>query len=70
MTEEQEQMLRAVLRNQEVIMNAIAELLTGSPDGQEKERRRENTLMELGTCVGITHYYLEDLRRIQGYAKN
>ena len=70
MTEEQEQMLRAVLRNQEVIMNALAELLTSHPDDQEKEQRRENTLTELGTCVGITHYYLEDLRRIQGHAKN
>ena len=32
MTEEYEEMLRAVLRNQEVIMNALAELLTEDPD--------------------------------------
>ena len=31
MTEEQERMVRAVLRNQEVIMNALADLLTGDP---------------------------------------
>ena len=70
MTEEQELMLRAVLRNQEVIMNALAELLTGNPDGRTDERRREYTLTELGTCVGLTHYYLEDLRKMQGHAKN
>jgi hypothetical protein len=32
MTDEQEHMLQAVLRNQEVIMNALAELLAVSSD--------------------------------------
>ena len=59
---EQEQMLRAVLRNQEVIMNALADLLTGDPRNRQEEQRRDNILADLGTCVGLTHYYLEDLR--------
>jgi hypothetical protein len=59
---EQEQMLRAVLRNQEVIMNALADLLTGDPRNRQQEQRRDNTLADLGTCVGLTHYYLQDLR--------
>ena len=62
MTDEQELMLRAVLRNQEVIMNALADLLTGDPKTRLEEQRRDNTLADLGTCVGLTHYYLEDLR--------
>ena len=59
---EQEQMLRAVLRNQEVIMNALADLLTGDPRNRQQEQRRDNTLADLGTCVGLTHFHLEDLR--------
>jgi hypothetical protein len=55
-------MLRAMLRNQEVIMNALADLLTGDPRTRLEEQRRDNTLADLGTCVGLTHYYLEDLR--------
>jgi hypothetical protein len=62
MTEEQERMLRAMLRNQEVIMNALADLLTGDPRDRLEEQRRDNTLADLGACVGLTHYYLEDLR--------
>lgn len=76
MTEEQELMLRTMLRNQEAMMNALAELLTGNPDDKAQEQRRDNTLTELGTCVGLTHYYLEDLRKLesprkfQGYSRN
>jgi hypothetical protein len=62
MTDEQELMLRAVLRNQEVIMNVLADLLTGVPGDRLQEQHRDNTLANLGTCVGLTHYYLEDLR--------
>ncbi len=62
MTDEQELMLRAVLRNQEVIMNVLADLLTGVPGNRLEEQHRDNTLADLGTCVGLTHYYLEDLR--------
>jgi len=61
MTDEQELMLRAVLRNQEVIMNALADLLTGDPGDTLEEQHRDNTLANLGTCAGLTHYYLEDL---------
>ena len=61
MTGEQEQMLRAVLRNQEVIMNALADLLTGDPRNRQEEQRRDNTLADLGTCVGLTHYHLQDM---------
>ena len=62
MTNEQEYMLRTVLRNQEVIMNALADLLTGDPRGRIEEQHRDKTPADLGTCVGLTHYYLEDLR--------
>jgi hypothetical protein len=62
MTDEQELMLRAVLRNQEVIMNVLADLLTGNPGDRLQEQHRDSTLADLGTCVGLTHYYLEDLR--------
>jgi len=62
MTEEPERMVRAVLRYQEVIINALADLLTGHPRDSLEEQRRDNTLTDLGTCVGLTHYYLEDLR--------
>ena len=62
MTDEQEQMLQAVLRNQEVIMNALAEVLTNDPAGRPRDLRRRNTVAELGTCVGLTHYYLADLK--------
>lgn len=55
MTEEYEEMLRAVLRNQEVIMNALAELLTNEPVGRPRDLRRSNTISDLGTCVGFTH---------------
>jgi hypothetical protein len=65
MTGEQEQMLRAVLRNQEVIMNALADLLTGDPRNRQEEQSRDNTLADLGTCVGLTHYYLQDLRQLE-----
>jgi hypothetical protein len=61
MTEEQEQMLQAVLRNQEVIMNALAELLTEHRGEQSRDLGRGNTIADLGTCVGFTHYYLADL---------
>jgi hypothetical protein len=61
MTEEQEEMLRVALRNQEVIMNALVELLTAYPDELLSEQRLGNTITELGTCVGFTHYYLADL---------
>jgi hypothetical protein len=46
MTEEYEEMLRAVLRNQEVIMNALAELLTNEPVGRSRDLRRGNTRTE------------------------
>ena len=62
MTDEQEEMLQAVLRNQEVIMNALAELLTNEPVGRSRDLRRSNTVTDLGTCVGFTHYYLADLK--------
>ena len=62
MTDEQEYMLRTVMRNQEVIMNALADLLTGDPRDRLEQQHRDNTLADLGTCVGLTHYYLEDLR--------
>src|SRR4028119_371274 len=65
MTGEQEQMLRAVLRNQEVIMNALADLLTGDPRNRQEEQSRDNTLADLGTCVGLTHYHLQDLRQLE-----
>ena len=61
MTEDQKEMLRAVLRNQEVIMNALAELLTEDPDVLPRDLRRGHTIADLGTCVGFTHYYLADL---------
>jgi hypothetical protein len=61
MTDEQDRILQAVLRNQEVIMNALADLLTGEPRTRLEEQRRDKTLADLGTCVGLTHYYLEDL---------
>ncbi len=73
---EQEHILRAVLRNQEVIMNALADLLTGDPRNRQEEQRRDNTLADLGTCVGLTHFHLEDLstqeqiRSGQRYTKN
>jgi hypothetical protein len=40
----------------------LADLLTGHPRDSLEEQRRDNTLTDLGTCVGLTHYYLEDLR--------
>src|SRR5918995_2227147 len=40
-TDEQEYMLRTVLRNQEVIMNALADLLTGNPRGRVEEQHRD-----------------------------
>jgi hypothetical protein len=61
MTEEQEEMLRVALRNQEVIMNALVELLTAYPDELLSEQHLGDTITELGTCVGFTHYYLADL---------
>ena len=61
MTEEQKQMLQAVLRNQEVIMNALAELLNAGPEDMPKGLRRGHTIADLGTCVGFTHYLLADL---------
>jgi hypothetical protein len=61
MTDEQEQMLQAVLRNQEVIMNALAELLAVRSDELPRDLHRGQTIAELGTCVGFTHYYLADL---------
>ena len=64
MTEEHEEMLRAVLRNQEVIMNALAELLTNEPVGRTRDLRRGNTIADLGTCVGFTHYCLADLKSL------
>ncbi len=64
MTDEQEQMLQAVLRNQEVIMNALAELLTNEPVGRTRDLRRGNTIADLGTCVGFTHYCLADLKSL------
>jgi hypothetical protein len=64
MTEEQEQMLQAVLRNQEVIMNALAEVLTSDPAGRPRDLLRNNTVVDLGTCVGLTHYYLADLKSL------
>ena len=74
MTEVQEEMLQAVLRNQEVIMNALAEVLTNDPPGRPRDLRRSNTIADLGTCVGFTHYYLADLhtsavRRATGAAR-
>ena len=65
MTEEYEEMLRAVLRNQEVIMNALAELLTNEPVGRSRDLRRGNTIADLGTCVGFTHYCLADLNSLE-----
>ena len=62
MMDEQEEMMRAVLRNQEAIMNALAELLTAGPKGMPRDLRRCNTITDLGTCVGFTHYYLADLK--------
>ena len=70
MTDEQELMLRAVLRNQEVIMNALADLLTGDPKTKLEEQRRDNTLADLGTCVGLMHYYLEDLRTQEQFSES
>jgi hypothetical protein len=70
MTDEQELMLRAVLGNQEVIMNALADLLTGDPKTKLEEQRRDNTLADLGTCVGLTHYYLEDLRTQEQFSES
>jgi hypothetical protein len=61
MTEEQEQMLQAVLRNQEVIMNALTELLIANPDELLRTRRLGDTITDLGICVGFTHYVLADL---------
>jgi hypothetical protein len=61
MTEEQEQMLQAVLRNQEVIMNVLAELLTAGLAELPMGLRRGDAIAELGTCVGFTHYILADL---------
>jgi hypothetical protein len=61
MTEEQEEMLRVALRNQEVIMNALVELLTAYPDELLSCQRLGDTITELGTCVGFTHCYLADL---------
>ena len=61
MTDEQEQMLQAVLRNQEVIMNALAELLTDDAAGRRQDVRRGPMMADLGTCVGFTHYYLAAL---------
>jgi hypothetical protein len=61
MTEEQEEMLRVALRNQEVIMNALVEILTPYPDELLSRQRLGDTITELGTCVGFTHYYLADL---------
>ena len=61
MTDEQEQMLQAVLRNQEVIMTALAELLAVGSDELPRNLHRGHTIAELGTCVGFTHYYLADL---------
>jgi hypothetical protein len=61
MTEEQEEMLRVALRNQEVIMNALVEILTAYPDELLSRQRLGDTITELGTCVGFTHYYLADL---------
>ena len=60
MTDEQELMLRAVLRNQEVIMNVLADLLTGVPGDRLQEQHRDTILADLGTCVGLTHYELGD----------
>ena len=61
MTDEQEEMLQALLRNQEVIMNALAELLTHESVGKPRDLRRGSMMADLGTCVGFTHYYLADL---------
>jgi hypothetical protein len=69
MTDEQDYMLRTVLRNQEVIMNALADLLTGDPRGRIEEQHRDKILADLGTCVGVTHYYLEDLRTQEQFRK-
>lgn len=66
MTDEQEQMLGTVLRNQEAIMNALAELLANAPAGRTRDLRRGNTIADLGTCVGFTHYYLADLKCFGG----
>jgi hypothetical protein len=63
MTEEQEQILQAVLRNQEVIMNALAELLNTGPEEMPRDLRRGRMIADLGTCVGFTHYFLADLER-------
>jgi hypothetical protein len=70
MTEEQEQMLRVVLRNQEVIMNALAELLTADPVKMLKDPRRGDKITDLGTCVGFTHYCLADLARTTDQARS
>ena len=69
MTDEQDYMLRTVLRNQEVIMNALADLLTGDPRDRLEEHHRDGTLADLGTWVGLTHYYLEDLRTQEQFRK-
>ncbi len=63
MTEEQEQILQAVLRNQEVIMNALVELLNTGPEEMPRDLRRSRMIADLGTCVGFTHYFLTDLER-------
>jgi len=63
MREEQEQILQAVLRNQEVIMNALVELLNTGPEEMQKGLHRGRTIADLGTCVGFTHYFLADLER-------
>jgi hypothetical protein len=39
-------------------------LLTGDPRNRQEEQGRDNTLADLGTCVGLTHYYLQDLRQL------
>jgi hypothetical protein len=61
MTEAQEHMLQAVLRNQEVIMNALAELLIANPNELLTNQTLGNTVADLGTSVGFTHYLLADL---------
>jgi hypothetical protein len=63
MTEEQEQILQAVLRNQEVIMNALVELLNTGPEEMPRGLRRSRMIADLGTFVGFTHYFLAALER-------
>jgi hypothetical protein len=53
MTDEQEYMLRTVLRNQEVIMNALADLLTGDPRGRIEEQHRERPWRIWAGLTGI-----------------